>query len=100
MNENEIMKDENKNEEFITVSYESEPCEDSGSGINGKLVVGGLIAVIGGGLALYKCKIQPKREQKLVEKLRKKGYAVERIDDEKPVVEVDEEDVSEVEESE
>ena len=74
--------------------YELE--ESSGGGL-GKLLIGGLVLGAGAvGAFVYK-KVQPKLEEKKVERLRKKGYVIYKEEEVEAVVQVDVDDVEEAE---
>ena len=70
----------------------AEPVE-SGSGIFGKLVLGAL--AVAGGTAFVLHKTKDKREQRKIEKLRKKGYVIR-----EPETEVQDVDYVSVDETE
>jgi hypothetical protein len=70
---NEIMNNEIIETEEMGIQ---ETPESSGSGIVGKLAVGAVI--VGAGVAAFLYKTRAKREERKIEKLRKKGYVITR----------------------
>ena len=92
------MNEEIKNENMELIEVEPQDMEDtiveseeSGSGVLGKLVLGGvLLAAAGGGLAFLRKKNKDKIEERRIKQLEKAGYTVI------PPVEPDEEVVEEV----
>jgi hypothetical protein len=98
MNTNEVTKVEANEVEVIDM-----PEESGNNGIIGKVLLGAGVALIGGGIALWKNrhKIKARRNEKAANKLRKNGYTVTKTvyldNDEAEYVEI-EEDVQETEE--
>lgn len=73
----------------IVEDYELEEC--SGGGL-GKLLIGGLVLGAGAiGAFVYK-KVQPKLEERKIEKLKKKGYVIYKAEEVEAIVQVDVDD--------
>ena len=103
------MNEEIKNENMDLIEVEPQDMEDtiveseeSGSGVLGKLVLGGvLLAAAGGGLAFLRKKNKDKIEERRIKQLEKAGYVVitpepvEPNDEDEDVEEVVEEVVEE-----
>lgn len=91
---NEELKNVNEEIENTDIEVFYDDAEVSKNGGLSKLLVGGLVGVaaIAGAVAFKKTK--NKREEKKIEKLRKKGYVITKPDE---VIDVEDEEVKDVE---
>lgn len=90
MENNEIMTANEFETEEIEIYVEP---EESGNGIVGKIVTGGVIVAVCAGVAYWWNKNKSKREARTIEKLRQKGYTIYEPDAVSDVEDVEAEEI-------